>query len=304
MALANAQSPPAAPAPAMAAVSAALGHMKTGGAPLVVVVTSAARPESRAFCRALIDGPWARANRGLVQVVELPAEGNAATVERLRVTAMPAVLAYTAGPEGPACRGMKAGGSPDEAAAWLGSMGIGDAADGLGDGRPGGDARRITTAIPRPSSPYYAPPRRRRSAGPPCALLHADLRRPPRPAPTYVTGRSPMMARRGRRRRIVQLPGPNVVVQQGQPQVFVTPAAGRRGADGRDAADGAGPANLYLPAAGARARAGAMPARWPTRQPARVTSAAAAAGAGWPPRRRPGGRARRRSPRARCASRR
>ena len=214
--LARAQAPQP---PGMAAVSAALGHMKTSGAPLVVVVTSAARPESRAFYRALFEGPWARDNRGIVQIVELPAEGNAATIERLRVTSMPSVLAYTAGPDGPVCRGLKVGGSIEEVVAWLGSMGIGDARVASATVDPA----VIPVAhdgTPSPQQPYTAPPPPP-VAAPPAYTYTPTYAAPPPQAPVYATP-APVMAPAP---SYVQLPGPQVVVQQGQPQVFVTQAA-------------------------------------------------------------------------------
>lgn len=242
---AKAQGPPSAPTPAMAAVSAALGHMKAGGAPLVVVVTSSARPESRAFSRALIDGAWARANRGLVQVVELPAEGNAAMVEQLRVAETPAVLAYTMGADGPACRGMKVGGSPDEASAWLGSLGLGGTRATAGTFDPA-----VVTAnhegYPSPQQPYtpsiQAPPAPTPSYVP--ASVPYTPASIPAPSPTYMIAGAPSMAPAAPT-SMVHLPGPNVVVQQGEARVFVAPPSGMASIAGMPSAPAS---NLYLPA--------------------------------------------------------
>ena len=219
----RAQSPPAAPAPAMTPVSAALTHLRSGGEPLVLVVTSAARPESRGFFRALVDGPWARINRGLVQIVELPAEGNAATVERLRVTSTPAVLAYTRGPDGPVCRGVKAGASPEEAVAWLGSLGIGD---------PRAMAANLDPSVmpathdgyPSPQQPYSAPPPVYSAPPPPPTAPPMVYGTPtPAPVPYYYSAPAPVAPPVPTSSSLVQLPGPNVVVQQGPPQIFLAP---------------------------------------------------------------------------------
>ena len=229
------------PAPTgMEAIAHALGHLKATGAPLVVVVTSQARPESRAFARALIDGPWARSNRGLVQVVELVSESNAATVERLRVTSIPTVLAYTAGSEGPVCRGARAGGSTDEVVAWLRTLGIGDSRTG-----PESIDFAVTPALhdgyPSAQQPYSTPPPQ--IPAPPTYSYTPTYAAPPAPPPTYVAPVPTMAAPQPT--SYVQLPGPNVVVQQGQPQVFLSQPAPQPayGAPMMNAP------NMYLPAA-------------------------------------------------------
>ena len=177
------------------------------------------------FGRALFDGPWARTNRGLVQIVELPAEGNASTIERLKVTVMPSVLAYTPSPDGPVCRGVKAGGSPEEVVAWLGSMGIGD---------PRVASATVDPSVIPANHDGYASPQQPYSPPPPVQTPPAVTYTPAytaQPAPvapqTYYAStpmytQAPVAAPTA---SYVQLPGPNVVVQQGQPQVFVTQAA-------------------------------------------------------------------------------
>src|SRR3954469_22927200 len=67
---------PAAKAPSSAAtdLAAALERTRGQGTPTVVIATSSANSQSKAFYHEVSESAWARANRGLIQIVELPSE--------------------------------------------------------------------------------------------------------------------------------------------------------------------------------------------------------------------------------------
>ena len=67
------------------------------GAPTVAVVTAPDQPASARCWSELNVGAWARANRGLVQFVNLSRDANPELVRTMGITRFPTVVVYARG---------------------------------------------------------------------------------------------------------------------------------------------------------------------------------------------------------------
>ena len=90
----------AASVPSSSPLAAAIQITRTQGAATVAILTSSEQPSSERLWKEFYAGAWARANRGLVQVVNVSKDAEPELVRALGVSRFPTVVVYGRGPRG------------------------------------------------------------------------------------------------------------------------------------------------------------------------------------------------------------
>ncbi len=193
-------------------LSAALTNTRLKGVPTLAVFSSRVEPESGKLALELVEGAWARANRGLFQVLNIEKENDPAFVKSSGITRFPTVVVYGRGPQGVALLGSISGCDTAEAlSARLAPYNLGLVS--------------VPTGQPRDSavSPANFPPE-----------VYASTQYPPASAPPVSTPppavaqtpqvQTPNVGVVAAPAGLIQVPGQNFVIQQSAPQVFLAPS--------------------------------------------------------------------------------
>ena len=223
-------SPPArAQEKAPSGLRAALAVTRSTGAATVAVFTSRADPKSQRFHDEFDRGPWARYNRGLVQVVAVAIEDEPAVARTMGIVKVPVVKIYGKTPKGVSLlAAIDDCPSPDALAARLVGLQVGlqppgkdDPAVSQASGHGGAQASAQSYASPQawpqvqtPATPQI--PATPQAPAPPQipATPQAPMLAFPTAAPTVTTTTA----------NVVQVPSQNLLIQQAAPQIFMAPA--------------------------------------------------------------------------------
>jgi hypothetical protein len=196
----------------------ALMITRTRGVATLAVFTTRDQPASLRLWSELRDGDWARTHRGLVQLVEVSKDQDPALVQSLGVARFPTVIAYGCDAKGPRVIATMSDCSD------IGALTERIRALDLGLDPAGRvDAAVVTTsfhpdALPSQQYPEAAPAAPQYPSAPPQSPPQA----PPQPvapsAPAYAPTLYPTTPA-----GLIQVPSQNFVIQQGPPQIFMTP---------------------------------------------------------------------------------
>ncbi len=203
----------AASKPLPSPLSAALQITRTHGAATVAILTCSEQPSSERLWKEFYAGAWARANRGLIQVVNVSKEAEPELVRALGVSRFPTVVVYGRGPRGVGQLGTIADcDTVDALVGRLRSLDLGlnppartDRA--VSQAAFGGDVYATQQAQCAP--PAYCPP---------------VTTAPPQPQPTTVSLAPSVSQSVQAMASMVQIPSQNLMIQQAPPQVFLAPA--------------------------------------------------------------------------------
>ena len=204
----RAQDAPPAPRAVDPAMDAALTTTRTRGVATVAVFTAPERPASARFWAEFNEGAWARANRGLVQLVNVPKERNADLVRALGITRFPTVVIFGRGPGGVGVA--KLGTitdceTPEGLAQWLRAL------------DPG--AARADAAVAR--TLYGGDVYPSQQVPPPAAQAPPQVQAQPQPQPAPMLMAAPPAV--STTATMIQVPSQNLMIQQAPPQVFLAP---------------------------------------------------------------------------------
>ncbi len=206
---AQAQDNAVAAAPAESPLDLALATTRTRGAETVAVFTDTDQPASVQFWEGFRDGAWARANRGLVQVVNVSKTDNPDVFALMNVSRVPTVVVYARRGE----KLVKLGAitdcdSPEGLSGWLRALELGRSGQSDTSVTPtifGGDVRpspqfQATTPVPAPPVAQTPQPQQQQ------VMMVAS-----QPGTTSAA--------------VVQVPSQNLMIQQAPPQIFLAPQA-------------------------------------------------------------------------------
>jgi hypothetical protein len=192
--------------PATSPFGSALSMTQAKGVPTVAIFTAGDHPASVELWVAFNAGRWARANRGLVQVVNVSRDRDPATVASMNIRQFPTVAVYRkSGERVGLAASMNDCTNGDDLAARLDSLDLGlkplQAADP--------EVKTASFGHDVHPSQQYSPPTPQLSAPPPVSA----------PPPQMTTTMVPASTA-----GLIQVPSQNFVIQQQAPQVFLAPA--------------------------------------------------------------------------------
>ena len=222
--------------PAYSALAIALETTRVKGVPTVAIYTSAEAPGSTRLAEEFATGPFARSNRGLVQVVTIANEAEPDAARAVGVAAFPSAAIYTRGPRGVALVGTIQGcASAADLTAKLRAYDLGTT-PGAADpavspahfGSVAQPSTQMQTPAPPPAAPTpaptlsYSPPQ---TQTPPPALMYA---------PAQPVG-------------LIQMPSQNLMIQQAPPQIYLAPTQAPMVYMPQVAMPAAPTSNMFLP---------------------------------------------------------
>ncbi len=189
-----------------------LSNTRLKGVPTLAVFSSRDELASGRLATELVEGAWARSNRGLVQVLTIVKENDPAFVKSSGITRFPTVVVYGRGPQGVALLGSISGCNTAEAlSARLVPYNLGLVSATAGQPNdPAVNPANFPNDIH--ASTQYPP-----ANAPPVASAPPQVAQTPPQVPTPNVG--VVAAPAG----LIQVPGQNFLIQQSAPQVFVAP---------------------------------------------------------------------------------
>jgi hypothetical protein len=178
----------------------------------VAVFTSSEQPGSTRFWSELNASPWARENRGLVQLVQVSKDANTDRVQQMGIGRFPTVVVYARGAGGVMTLGQISDCDSSEGMTrWLRALELAPGRGAQGDASVtptnyGGDVY--------PSQQYTQP-------SPPPMQAPPQPQMQPQPQPSVMMSvAQPIVSSSA---AVVQVPSQNLMIQQAPPQVFLAP---------------------------------------------------------------------------------
>ncbi len=190
------------------ALASALETTRAKGVATIAIYTSAADPSSTRMAADFSSGPFARSNRGLVQIVTIANETEPENVRAMGITTFPTVAIYARGAQGVALLGTIMGSTSAEDLA--GKLRAFDLGTTPGSGDPAVSPAHFGMT-PQPSTQMQTP-------SPQPAAPTQTLSTAPQPQPQPMLTYAPAQPV-----GLVQMPSQNLMIQQAPPQIYLAP---------------------------------------------------------------------------------